>query len=76
MLTDELRVSFAVCFGSLFCLKVHPHLIFIILVDGIRFFLRISCVRIHSSCRKFFSAIFLSFSLFIESGLAKFLRYL
>ena len=41
-LWNQLRVSFAVCFGSLSCWKVHPRLILSILVDGSRFISRIS----------------------------------
>ena len=38
----HLRVSSALCFGSLSCWKVQPRLIFIILVDGSRFISRMS----------------------------------
>ena len=41
-LWNHLRVSFALCFGSLSCWKVQPRLIFIILVDGSRFISRMS----------------------------------
>ncbi len=41
-LWNQLRVSLDVCLGSLSRWNVHPHFIFIILVDGSRFLSRIS----------------------------------
>ena len=41
-LWNQLRVSLAVCLGSLSCWNVHPHFIFSILVDGSRFLSRMS----------------------------------
>lgn len=40
--TVTVTVSFAVCFGSLSCWKVHPRLVLIVLMDGNGFLLRIS----------------------------------
>lgn len=39
-LWNQLRVSLAVCLGSLSCWNVHPRFIFIILVDGSRYFIK------------------------------------
>ena len=41
-LWNQLRVSLAVCLGSLSCWNVHPRFIFSILVDGSRFLSRMS----------------------------------
>ena len=41
-LWNQLRVSLAICLGSLSCWNVHPRFIFSILVDGSRFLSRMS----------------------------------